>query len=197
MDIRKIRENLGRIKIYYLKSDTQRALGAAVMALKELGATPPPTDVRSLLREGVQLLARDEAVKSRLTAPLFYQPGQERALLRQLAKLYQQVEEAANSEAMEVTRQRKQELDQALLLGQKLLVQGNASEADASFQTAVGLYRDEHKMFQMIGKMLIDAEQARRAFPYLKKAVELEPDNQTARELFEIASRAREADPRA
>ena len=45
MDVRKIRENLGRIKIYYLKGETLRALGFAVMALKDVvraGGAPPP-----------------------------------------------------------------------------------------------------------------------------------------------------------
>ena len=36
MDLRKIREQLGRIRVYYLKGDTLRALASAVMALRDL-----------------------------------------------------------------------------------------------------------------------------------------------------------------
>ena len=189
MDVRKIRENLGRIKIYYLKGETLRALGFAVMALKDVvrAGGAPPVDVRGPLREGVQLLARDKDVKRLSKAPLMYQPGQERALLLTLATLYKQLEEEAGRESRENAFARKQRLDQALGLGRRLLAQGKVSEADAAFQEALTQYRDERRVFQLIGKSLFDAGQPRRAVPYLKKAVELEPDNGVARELLESA----------
>lgn len=189
MDLRKIRENLGRIKVYYLKGETLRALGFAVMALKDVvraGGTPP-LDVRGPLREGVQLLTRDKDVKRLAGGPLLYQPGQERALLLALAKLYKLLEDEAGRESREAAFARKQRLDQALGLGRRLLAQARISEADAAFQEALAHYRDEHRVFQLIGKSLLDAGQARRAAPYLKKAVELEPDNAVARGLLESA----------
>ena len=175
MDVRKIRENLGRIKIYYLKGETLRALGFAVMALKDVvrAGGAPPGDVRGPLREGVQQLARDKDVK--------------RALLLTLATLYKQLEEEAGRESRENAFARKQRLDQTLGLGRRLLAQGKVSEADAAFQEALTHYRDERRVFQLIGKSLFDAGQPRRAVPYLKKAVELEPDNGVARELLESA----------
>lgn len=196
MDLRKIRENLGRIKVYYLKGDTLRALGAAVVALKAL-AVPGvvlPVDVRGLLREGVQLLARDKDVKRLLKTPLMYQPGQERALLLHLAQVYKQLEEEAGREDHDAALARKRRLDQALNVGQRLLAQGKASEADASFQEALAFYRDEHRVFQLVGKWLLDAGQPRRALSYLRKAVELEPDNAVARDLLDAAGRLREGD---
>ena len=183
MDVRKIRENLGRIKIYYLKGETLRALGFAVMALKDVvrAGGAPPVDVRG------PLLARDKDVKRLSKAPLMYQPGQERALLLTLATLYKQLEEEAGRESRENAFARKQRLDQTLGLGRRLLAQGKVSEADAAFQEALTHYRDERRVFQLIGKSLFDAGQPRRAVPYLKKAVELEPDNGVARELLESA----------
>lgn len=189
MDMRKIRENLGRIKVYYLKGETLRALGAAIMALKDVvraGGTPP-VDVRGPLREGVQLLARDKDVKRLAQGPFMYQPGQERALLLTLASLYKQLEEEAGHESREAAFARKQQLDQALGVGQRLLAQAKVSEADAAFQEALTHYRDEHRVFQLIGKSLLDAGQPRRALSYLKKAVEAEPDNAVARGLLEAA----------
>ena len=79
MDMRGIKEQLGRIKPYYLKNEIVRALGCAVLGLKgtvQLGVSPS-TELRGLIREGVQLLMRDETIKTRLKAPLVYQPGQE------------------------------------------------------------------------------------------------------------------------
>lgn len=196
MDIRKIRENLGRIKVYYLKGDTLRALAAAIMALKDLAraGVAPSMDVRGPLREGIQLLARDKDVKRLHKTPLMYQPGQERALLTVLAAVYKQLEEEAGREDHDAALERKRRLDQALNVGQKLLAQKKVSEADASFQEALTHYRDEHRIFQLIGKWLLDAGQPRRSLSYLKKAVEVEPGNPVARDLLEAASRARETD---
>lgn len=196
MDIRKIRENLGRIKVYYLKGDTLRALAAAIMALKDLvrAGSTPSVDVRGPLREGVQLLARDKDVKRLLKTPLMYQPGQERVLLGVLAEVYKQLEEEAGREEHDAALERKRKLDQALCLGQKLLALKKVSEADASFQEALTHYRDEHRVFQLIGKWLLEAGQPRRSLSYLKKAVEAEPGNPVARELLDTANRAREAD---
>ncbi|MCH5277866.1 MAG: hypothetical protein J1E80_08575 [Desulfovibrionaceae bacterium] len=197
MDIRKVRENLGRIKLYYLKGETSRALGAAVMALKELtkAGASLSTDLRAPLREGVQLLARDKDVKRLYKAPLIYQPGQERALLVVLAKVYKQMEDEAGREDRKEAFARKQRLDQAIGLGRRLLEQGKVSEADASFQEALTHYRNEHRAFQLIGKALLDADQPRRAVPYLKKAMELEPGNSVARELLQSAQNRAAASP--
>ena len=195
MDIRKIRDNLGRIKVYYLKGDSLRAVGAAVAALRELGAAQPPLDVRSLLREGVQYLARDEAIKSRLSAPLTYQPGQEKALLALLAPVFGRMEQEAGIEEHAAALARKRQMDQCLILGRKLLAQGKASEADESFRQAVGFYRDEHRLFLLIGKLLLEAWQPRRAISYLKRAMEVEPENAVPRELCNTALKERENAP--
>ncbi|MEG2139847.1 MAG: hypothetical protein RRY20_03565, partial [Bilophila sp.] len=89
MGIREIKEQLGRIKPYYLRNDTLRALGAAVLGVKGLvqAGTLPPMELRGLVREGIQLLSRDDQIKKLLTTPLGYQPGQERQLLGALAEL--------------------------------------------------------------------------------------------------------------
>lgn len=198
MDIRKLREHLGRIKIYYLKGDTLKALGSAVAGLKELGAATPPIDVRGALREGIQMLARDEAIKGRLKAPLIYQPGKERDMLALLEPLCRRMEEEAGQEPHDTALARKQRIDQALALGVKLLAKGQTSEADAAFQEAVKCYRTEHTLFQLIARALLEAGQARRAFPYAKKAVELLPESAAARELYaRVAAERANAEPAA
>jgi Tfp pilus assembly protein PilF len=101
---------------------------------------------------------------------------------------------AAHAEDHDSALARKRSLDQNINLGAKLLTQNKVSEADAAFQDALASYKDEHRAWQMIGKLLLDAGQARRAWPYLKKATELEPQNEVARELFAAATKAREKD---
>ena len=192
MDLRKVLDNMGRVKVYYLKGETLKALQHAVMGLQALGSAASPTDVRSAIRDAVQMLSRDEMLRAKLKNPLVYQPGKEPQLLGVLSKAYKEMEEEASREELEVTRERKKKLDQAMLQGVKYLEQGKPSEADVSFQEAVAQYKDETKLFQMIGKYMLDADQPRRAAPYLKKAAELEPDNPQIRELVLAAIKARD-----
>lgn len=192
MDLRKTREQLGRIRVYYLKGDTLRALASAVMALRDLAQMNNlPTDIRSMAREGISCLARDEEVKSHLSRPLSYQPGQEKALFIQLGAVYKKMAAQAGMESREDAFARKQKMDRAIITGQKLVTQGKFSEAEESFREAVACYRNEHRLFQMIAKSFMDAGQPRRAIDYLRKAVEVEPENEPARRMLEEASSAR------
>ena len=189
MDLRKTREQLGRIRVYYLKGDTLRALASAVMALRDLAQMSNlPTDMRSMLRDGIGFLARDEELKRYLKRPLAYQPGQEKALFIQLGAAYKEMAAQAGQESRDEAFARKQKLDRALNMGQKLVAQGKFSEAEEAFREAVSYYRDEHRLFQMIAKCFIDADQPRRAIDYLRKALEIEPDNEPARLMLEEAS---------
>lgn len=195
MDIRGIKDQLGRIKPYYLKNEMVRALGCAVLGLKgvvQLG-TAPSTELRGLIREGVQLLVRDEAVKTRLKAPLVYQPGQERQILAQLAAVYKALVEEAGREDWEAAFKRKQKLDQSLNLGLRLLAQGNVSEADAAFAEAVTYCKDEFRLYGIIGKALVDAGEVRRAAPYIKKGQEALPQDAELAALHEAVLRAKSA----
>lgn len=196
MDMRGIREQLGRIKPYYLKNDMVRALGAALLGVKgvvELGIAPS-TELRGLIREGVQLLSRDESVKKQLKGQLMYQPGQERALLVQLAALYKTVLEEQDKEDRETAFSRKQKLDQSLSLGLRLLAQGQISEADAAFAEAVTAYKDEHVLFKLIGKALVEAGEARRAAPYIKKGLEAVPEDADLLALLTAVAQAKAKD---
>ena len=189
MDLRKTREQLGRIRVYYLKGDTLRALASAVMALRDLAQMSNlPTDMRSMLRDGIGFLARDEELKRYLKRPLAYQPGQEKALFIQLGAAYKEMAAQAGQESRDEAFARKQKLDRALNMRQKLVAQGKFSEAEEAFREAVSYYRDEHRLFQMIAKCFIDADQPRRAIDYLRKALEIEPDNEPARLMLEEAS---------
>lgn len=192
MDLRKARENLGRIKIYYLKGESLRALQAAIGALKDLvQCNPLPSEMRGLLREGLQLISRDDNIKPFLKGPFIYQPGQERNLLVTLVAAYKSMDDAVSQESHATSLERKRRLDQAINLGQKFLAQGKVSEAEEAFQAALRNYRDEHRVFLLVGRWLLEAQQPRRAVPYLRKATELEPTNTAAFELLSAAMTAR------
>lgn len=193
MDIRAIREQFGRVKAYYLRNETLRALNAALMGLKGVVASgvAPSTEIRGHIREAIQLLARDEQIKKLLKAPLMYQPGQERQLFAVLAGVYKVYLEEMNREDHDAALGRKQKLDQAYNLGVKLLAQGDASGADGAFNEAISHYRDEDTLFTLIGKALVEANEVRRAVPYLQRGLELNPDDAELKKLMEVAGRGR------
>lgn len=190
MDIRQVREHLGRVKPYYLKNETLRALGALVSGLK--GALSLPggltSDVRGPLREAVQLISRDEMIKKRLPVQLMYQQGQERQLLALLTKLHKDIDDELNTEPREVAAARKLRLDHALNQGMRSLEAGRVSEADEYFQQALTNYRDERSLFMYIGKALVGAGAYKRSLPYLRKGQEVNPDNAEIPELIEKAN---------
>jgi hypothetical protein len=190
MDIRQVREYLGRVKPYYLKNETLRALAALISGLKGALGMPGgiPTPVRGSIREAVQLMARDEMVKKRLPVQLMYQQGQERQLLVLLAKLHKEIDEELNREDYDTAKTRKQSLDHTMNQGLRSLEGGRVSEADEYFHEALKFYRDEHRLFFYIAKSLVDAGAAKRALPYLKKGLELAPGDAEMTALLDRAN---------
>lgn len=190
MELKEIREHLGRVKVAYLRNDVMRALASAIMGVKGVASlSQPPTDLKSLVREAVQLLARDNTIKQFCKGSLMYTAGQERQLLAVLANTYKALIDEQNREDQEQARARKLKLDQMLNLGTRLLAQGQVSEADHAFTEAANQYRDEHRLFAFIGKALLDADEPRRALPYLKKGLEAAPEDVMLRDLLAQAMR--------
>ena len=191
MDIRQIREHMGRVKAYYLKNETLRALASLISGLKGALALPGglPADVRGPLREAVQLLARDELIKKH-AGQLMYQQGQERQLLAVMMRLRDVIEAELNSEDEAVSAARKLRLDQALNQGLRSLEAGRVSEADEYFQQALVNCRDEYRAYFYIGKSLLEANAAKRSLPYLRKGVEACPDDAEMSAMLEKANQA-------
>lgn len=192
MTPKEIREHLGRVKPYYLRNEIQRALGAAIAGLQGLGNSQPTTEMRGVIREAIQLLSRDDEVRKYLKAPIIYQPGQEKAVLVQLALVYKGIREAAEYEGHDTALNRKIKMDQAFNQGVKLLDQGRASEADACFVEAISCYKDEHRIFSLIGKALIGAGEIRRALPYLKRGAEAAPGDTAMQQIYTECQRLRD-----
>ncbi len=183
MDIKEVRTHLGRVKAYHQRKETERALASIIMAIKGMGNKPFPSDLRSLLREVVQLIGRDDVITDVLGKPLVYQPGQEQAILAGVAKVYKVLQGQAGVEDHKQALDRKLNIDRTLNQGMKLLEQGKVPEADECFSQAVSHYKDEHSLFTMIGKALMEANQVRRALPYLKRAATITPQNENVKEL--------------
>ncbi len=185
MDIKDIRVHLGRVKSYYQRNDMVHAIACIIMAIKGMGNKPFPSEIRSLLREALQLVGRDAVITEHLGKPLAYQPGQEQAILLSLAKVYKAIRGLGEAESHEQAIARKVAMDRNLNQGMKLLEQKKVSEADECFSEAITHYKDEHSVFSIIGKALMEAEQVRRALPYLKRGTDVDPNNQKMKELFD------------
>ncbi len=192
MTPREIREHLGRVKACYLRNDMTRAIQFFLLALRSIGNTPQGMEIRSAVREAAQLLNRDESIQKYAAQPITYQPGQEKALFITVSRAYKAMLEAAALEDRSKTMDRKVQLDQALNRGMKLLEHKKVSEADESFRIAVSQYKDEHALFRLIGKALLDAGEIRRAYPYLKRGAEVTPDDTAMTDLFAECTRLRE-----
>lgn len=189
MDILKqVRENLGRVKAYYLRNESVRALNHMILAMKDICRLPSlSTEMRGLIREAVQTLSRDENLKAVMKHPLSYTPGQELQLLAAVADLFKRYQEQMSHEDHSVALARKQKIDQCYNQGIKLLEQQQVSEADTCFAEAVTYYKDEHRLYMLIGKALLEAGEARRALTYLKRFIEIEPDNAEGLRLIQEA----------
>lgn len=194
MDMKDILGHLGRIKIYYKRNEIISALGFFVMALQ--GIIPInalPTDLKSRIREAVQLFGRDERVKKYYPNGLVYQPGNEKALYVAVKSIYKQLKEGQKGEELIAARTRILKLDDQFNEGLRSLAKGNVSEADAYFAEAVSCVKDEIRLYSFIGKALLEAKEVRRAFPYLRKGVELAPDDAVIKVLFDEATKQRDA----
>ena len=193
MNIRAIRENFGRVRTNYQRNDMIRALSCFIAGVQECGS-PPPADLRGELREALQTLLRDDQVKSLLPGgQCNYAPGQEKELIALFTKIHDRIKEAADAEDHDSALARKIKIDQAFNIGKKLLEQGKVSEADASFAESVQAYKNEHRLFCMIARLLVDAGEVVRAGPYLKKGLDAQPGDPELMELLERARTMRQA----
>ena len=194
MNIRQIRENLGRVRTSFQRNETIRALTCFIAGLSGIGNNAAPTDIRGDIREALQFLVRDEQIKALLPGGQYsYTPGQEHEMLVFFTQIHDLLKEAAETENHEDALARKIKIDSAYNTGKKLMEYGKVSEADAYFAEAVQSYKDEHRLFYMIASLLVDAGEVVRAGPYLKKGLEVLPGDPDLTALLERARVLRQA----
>ncbi len=190
MNVREIKELLSRAKLSASRNDYQKAIAAVYTALRKLGQNSLPMDLRSILRETIQILARNENVTCHIQTQLIYQPGQETTLLANIARIYKGITQETEEESS-VALERKLKLDRTFNQAIKFLAQNRVSDADTLFTECLKYYKDEHAIFSMIGKALLDAQEIRRAYPYLKRGIDAAPNNEHIQKLFAECERLR------
>lgn len=191
MNIRKIREDLGRVKTSCMRHDFPRALFLTIAALKELGGMSAPPDVRGDFRDALAVLTSTAEFKKAYSRPVSYQPGAERALLGLFVGLYKELKGQEDQEDYETTLQRKLNLDRFLKEGKLYLTQGKASEADASFAQALKYVKNETSVFAMMAKAMMDAGEYVRALGHVRNGLKVKPQDAELSRLGEECTRLR------
>ena len=175
MNVKLCRESLMRARSYFMRNDTERGLTAAIAALQKLGTTTAPTDLRSLCRECVSYVQMGPTMKAAHAPALVYTPGKEAALCTQMQQALQHLRKGSVEEDFDAALARKIKLDQTLNEGKSLLASGRTGDADAKFTEALGFYKDEHRVFYVIARAMLDAHEIVRALPYIKQGLAAAP----------------------
>ena len=182
-----VEEHLSRAKAAFFKGETLKPLLSLAEALKLVVTRNIPSmdmpRIASLLRENFQNIGKIEAVKKIHPAPFIYKKGDEKKLLAALISVIKKVREEMERETLEAMRQRKMKIDQLIIQGRKYLEKKNILEAQRSFRGAVEEYVDEDAMFLVIADSLVSAGYSKEPLEYLKRALEIDPDNRKACEL--------------
>ena len=185
-------QHLSRAKAAFLKGESLRPLVSVAEALKIVITTrihsQDMAKIASLLRENLQNLGKMEAVTSRLSTPLAYQPGAEKKILAQLVPVIKAIHADARREGMGAVRERKLKIDHAIIHGTKALQGGKLDEAQGYFREAVDSYVDEHAMILIIADRLQAAGAFKESFEYLRSALGVNPDDRKACEMVVTAS---------
>ncbi len=185
MTAKEIRDQLVRAKIMYTQKKNLECVGAIIMALRNMGDAVPSPEVGGALREVVTLIGKEPMVTDITGEPIVYVQGQEKALLVPFAHVFKTVMANKDKESHAEAKVRKLKIDKAFNDAKKFLQQNNVSEADQCFSEAIKFYKDEHTLFALIGEALMEANAPKRAFPYLKKGVEVDSKSQKVRDLYE------------
>ena len=190
MNIRKIREDLGRAKASANRNELERALALSLLAFKELGNQAAPMDLRGDFREAINSITALAAFREHHAAPIIYQGGKEREAFVIFARVYkalraQEMQEEPYEEAM----QRKIALDRTLKEAHSELERGKVSEADALYKQALSYSKDENAVFAMIARQLMEVDEVVRALGYLKKGLAVMPGDP---ELLELSRKCTE-----
>lgn len=171
MNLRKIREDLGRVKSCCQRREFPRALHLFIAALKELKGQAAPPDLRGDVRTALATLTSDPDFKKEHSQAVIYQPGKERDLVMFLVPIYNKIQGLEGQEDYESTLQRKLNIDRCLREGKQHLAAGRVSEADAAFVEALSNYKNESSIFAMIARPLMEAGEYVRALGHIRRGL--------------------------
>ena len=193
VNIRKIREDLGRAKSSCQRRDFLQGLFLLISSLKELGGQRAPTDLRSDFREAIASVCADPLYKAVKPTPISYVAGRERDILTQMVQVYQTVVHKKNTETYEEAAERKLKLDHALRDGKRFLASRQIAEAELCFADSIKYCRYENALFAMIARAYIDIKEYTRGLGYLREGLKRAPNDTALLALAESCQRMRQS----
>lgn len=191
MNIRKIREDLGRAKSSLQRRELPRALFLFATALKELGGQTAPMDLRGDFRAALAEMCADPEYRKNSSKALSYQPGKERELLQAINAIYKDIMGQEGQEEYRETLSRKLNIDRCLRDGRQFLAQKRPSDADDCFAELFKYYRNEFAVHGMIARAMMEAGEYVRALGYLRNGLKERPEDAELRQLAETCLRQR------
>lgn len=191
MNIRKIREDLGRARTCVQRRDYPRAVFLLTSALRELGGQAAPMDLRGDFRTTLADICADPVYKKEYSQAVAYQPGKERELLAFFNRFYKQIMGQEEQEDYEATLQRKLNLDRCISDGRRFLSERKIPEADACFTEAFKYYKNEFAAYSMVAKALLEAGEYVRALGHVRKGLGERPEDADLRRIAEECLRLR------
>ena len=187
MDIRSVKDALSKATLYATRSDYITSLNFMLRGLREVNSSPgtPPTEIRACIREATKSYTHEQSITDAAGFVITYNPGQEKELHVTLRKIYDILVAAAAAEEYDKALDRKKRLDKHIILGKKYIAEGKIAEADQVLQDGLSYYKDETMLFSYIAKIFLDVNQPTRALFYLKKAVEVDPNDLNAKSIIQ------------
>lgn len=179
MNVRKIREDLGRARTCVQRRDFVRALYLLCISLRDIGTQAAPTPLRGDFRSVISDICADPFYRETGAQVVSYQPGKERDLLLFFNKIYKQITNKEDKEDYETAMQRKLNLDRCINNGKSFLSQQKFSDADDCFIEAFKYYKNEFAAFAIMARAMMDANQFVRAYGYIRKGLAERPNDQT------------------
>lgn len=197
MNVRKVREGLGRVRTCVQRGEYPKAVQLVCAGLKECGSQPAPTDLRGDFRTALGDICSHAEYKKFNARPISYQAGKEKDILAYLQKFYTQLTgQQEEEEDYETALQRKLNLDRCINNGKAFVSQGKFTEADDCFTEALKYYKTEIAAFGIMARAMMDANQFVRALGYVRKGLEIQPDNVDLNQLGAECNRKRAKSPR-
>ncbi len=195
MDLRTVKDNLSRSKLYATKGSFEESLKLLLMGMQGLCKNPSfsARDTRTIVREILQVYLTDtyllslcEPFKSLISN---FNAGQEKTLYTEIKKVYETVSKKVVNENYHDAKERKANLDKYLMWGKKYLSESQFAKADEMYKVAITFYKNEKGLFIYIAKSFMDAKQNALAISYLKKELEINPNSEEVKLLMEEISK--------
>ncbi len=198
MDSRQTKDCLSRAKLYATKGNFSESLKYMLKGLMAIcrNSSVLNRDIRTYVREILALYVKDPEIGP-LCAPIKskisgYNGGNERDLYVGLKNVYDKIANQVDKEKYEDALARKMNLDKFMVKGTRLIKDKQYEKAIQMFNEATNFYKDESGFFLYIAKLFIEVEQSSAGILFLKKELEVKPNNEVAKSmLLELTNKSK------